>query len=355
MISCRLGSGRDCSRTCRGGLAAIVAASWAFVPATRGALDLQVGVIACAGYVAAMALARHAWQAARGPLGPFFGVAVMIDALALTAASYGVAGFGAPLGHVLLLQLIIVALLGSFRLGLKLALFQVWLLLGAVYLQELGLNTLAGHRVAFDAPAFRVVGFDIALTLLVAAATTGFAAVNERELRRRRADVEELAALTMRLEESDGAPAVAARLLEGIDELHGCERGLVVRAAPHGGLSVLAARGVTPSSGRRDESAAGAPLVAAAVQRRESGLVVHRASDHDALLAAFSDGARLAIVPLPVDEHGCVLIAEQPPTAGGRMRARTLSLLERYAAHAASSCATPSSWMPCARSPPPMA
>ncbi len=129
----------------RAGLAVLVLGSWLAVPATRGTSFLALA-LAVAAYVAVLGAAQRV--VIRHPRWlPFaFGVAVMLDAAALAAVSYGVAGVDSPLRLLLLLQLITVSLVGSFRLGLKLALFQVWLVLGAIYLRELGLPTLGGPR-----------------------------------------------------------------------------------------------------------------------------------------------------------------------------------------------------------------
>ncbi len=318
----------------RAGLAALVVAAWLAVPATRG-VDLATLLIAAPAYVAAIALVQRAWRRAGWSLALFVGLSVMADAAALAWASYGTAGADSPLRLLLLLQLITVSLLGSFRLGLKLALWQVWLLLGAAYLQELGLGTLGGEVIAYGTPEFRALGLEVAVTLLVAAVTTGFAAVNERELRRRRRDMEELAELTMRLEDADGAAGVAERLLEGIAELHGCERGLVVRRGDDDELRVAATYGLAAPGDLGPLLGAATPIVRSVVDGGEDALVIHRASDGDALLRWFPEGARLALVPLPPSAAAGALIVEHPGSAGPRMGRRLLELLDRYADHAA--------------------
>ncbi len=318
----------------RAALAALVIAAWLAVPATRG-VTLATLLIAVPTYVVLIGAAQRLWSRAGGSLALFVGLSVMLDAAALAWVSYGTAGTDSPLRLVLLLQLITVALIGSFRLGLKLALWQTWLLLGAVYLQELGLPTLGGEAVAFGSPAFRTVGLEVALILLVAAVTTGFAAVNERELRRRRRDMEELAELAMRLEDASGAAAVADELLGGIAELQGCPRGLVVRGLEGGALRVVATYGLDAPSDPVPILPQAAPIVQAVVDRSEEVLVVHRDGDGDVLLQRFPSGSRLALVPLAPDRAGGALIVEHPAGSGTRMRRRMLELLARYAAHAA--------------------
>lgn len=318
----------------RGAMAALVVAAWLAVPSTRGT-EFATLLMAAAGYVALVAALQRAWSRAGWSMALFFGLAVMADAAALAWASYGVAGADSPLRLLLLLQLITVSLLGSFRLGLKLALWQIWLLLGAAYLQELGLDTLGGTPVPFGSPGFRELGLEVVITLLVAAVTTGFAAVNERELRRRRRDMEELAELAMRLEDADGPAGVAERLLEGISALHGCDRGLVVRGTEGGALRVLASLGLRIPDELGSLVGEATPIVRAVVEGGDDALVVHRATDGDVLLRWFPEGARLALVPLAPDAGGGALIVEHPGGSGARMRRRMLDLLERYAGHAA--------------------
>lgn len=318
----------------RGGMAALVVTAWLAVPSTRGG-EFATLMTAAAGYVALVAALQRAWARFGWSMALFFGLSVMADAAALAWASYGTAGADSPLRLLLLLQLITVSLLGSFRLGLKLALWQVWLLLGAVYLQELGVGTLGGTPVPFGSAEFRSLGLEVAITLLVAAVTTGFAAVNERELRRRRRDMEGLAELAMRLEDADGPAGVGERLLEGISALHGCHRGLVVRGAEGGALRVLATHGLRMPDELGPLVGDATPIVSAVVRGGGDALVIHRATDGDMLLRWFPEGARLALVPLAADEAGGALIIEHPGGSGARMRRRMLELLERYAGHAA--------------------
>lgn len=318
----------------RAGMAVLVVAAWLAVPATRG-VELSTLLLAASFYVIGMGLAQRAWTRAGAPLSLFVGLAVMVDAAALAWASYGTAGPDSPLRLLLVLQLITVSLLGSFRLGLKLALWQIWLLLGAVYLQELGLGTLGSEPVPFGSPEFRALGLEVVVTLLVAAITTGFAAVNERELRRRRRDMEELAQLAMRLERADGPVGVAEALLDGIEELHGCSRSLVVRRGASADLQVIASRGIDQPYGPVSLLASAAPVVSVVLDGGDHALVVHRPTDGDAVLGRFPEGARLALVPLAAGAGGGALIVEHPAGAGVRMRRQLLELLDRYADHAA--------------------
>ena len=65
-----------------------------------------------------------------------FGGMLMADGLYLAWTSYGTGGFDSPIRYLILLHLITVALLASFRTGLKLALWHSLLLLVVHYAQQ---------------------------------------------------------------------------------------------------------------------------------------------------------------------------------------------------------------------------
>lgn len=268
----------------------------------------------------------------------------MADSVFLAWASYGTAGLGTPLRYLVLLQLITVCLLASFRTGLKLAAFNTWLLLGAVYVQESGgVDTLGGQHIHFGDASFRVVVIEVIVYFLVTAVTTSFAAINERELRRRRYDLEELAQFALRLEEATQPEGVAECLLEGISEIYGCEPSTVVRRDTDNLLRVLASRGLGADADAMPEIGSipltpevDAPTIAKAMSEDQTILVRSTNRTKDTVLARFKAGANVAIIPLRGD-HGVVvgaLVAEQPASRGSRIERRVLTMMERFASHA---------------------
>lgn len=320
---------------------AVILVVGTLVPSARG-VSLPLLAAVSLGYLAAM-YAVEAWWKHSGRRARFlFGIFAMADSAFLAWASYLTGGLDSPLRYLILLQLITVSLLASFKTGLKLALFNAWLLLFAVYAQELGvLPSLGGQQFSFGDDAYRQVIVEATLFVLVAAVTTAFAAINERELRRRRFDLERLAGFSLELEQHDDPEGNARCLLDGIAGVYDAEPSLVIRRDDDGMVRVLAGRGIeTPeaakASRRGDVTPEEAAPVLAKAMADDTTLLVGRAGQKDdLLLQRFGPSANVAIVPLRGD-HGSVvgaLIAEHPARRGSRIERRVLTMIENFASH----------------------
>ncbi|MDQ8047155.1 MAG: diguanylate cyclase [Solirubrobacteraceae bacterium] len=327
----------------RGTAAALIIIGWLVVPSTRGDVSLHTTVIVVLAYLAGTLLVEAVWRRTNHTARFLFGVIAMSDSIFLAWSSYGSAGLDTPLRYLVLLQLITVCLLASFRTGLKLAAFNAWLLIGACYIQESGVaNVLGGQTITFGDATFRAVGIEVAVYFLVTLVTTSFAAINERELRRRRYDLEELAQFALRLEEVSKPEEVAEVLLAGVAEIYGCEPSTVVRRDEEGLLRSLAARGLGDDADASDEIGPilytpelDAPVVARAMSEDQTLLVRRTNKTKDSVLGRFAVGANVAIIPLRGD-HGVVvgaLVAEQPVGRGTRIERRVLTMMERFASH----------------------
>ena len=193
----------------------------------------------------------------------------------------------------------------------------------------------AGHNGAFGLSPVRpgtmarwdlgqVAVFVIAVWL-VAVAAAAFSTVNERELRRRRFDLEALAGFAVALESASDRHTVAGTLLDTLVEAFPVGRVLLVTGGRH--PVVLGHRGTAPDT--------------AAVPTLElSSVLVRVQAAHQTLLAAGLDpeadewlgrimagGRNLMLVPLHA-EGGCVgvLVAEHAARRGSRVeRRRSLS------------------------------
>ncbi len=311
----------------------ILLIGWFALPAARGA-DLPVYAGICLAYLAVMEGVTQLWRRSGRRARLIFGAFAMSDALFLGWATYGQAGLDTPLRHLILLQIITISLLASFKTGIKLAVFNAWLLLGAVYLQESGLvDTLGGQTIVFGGEQYRALAVEIAVYLMVAIATTGFAAVNERELRRRRYDLEALAKFALRLDEAETPGAVATSLLDAVADIYDCEPSLVIRKEERG-VRIIASRGL-PSTGALIPSEA-APVIARALESGTTKLVARRGEEVDALLSRFGAAANIAIMPLH-GRQGTVagaMLVEQPARRGSRIERRMIAMLERFTSHA---------------------
>lgn len=312
---------------------AILLLAWWALPWTRG-VSLAVLAGASVTYLAIMATAQIAWARLTTKATGIFGLSAMADGLFLTWATYGQAGLSTPTRHLILLQIVTVCLLASLRTGLKVALFDTWVLLGVVYLQELGaLPSVSGVSVEFGDQEYRVLATDIALAFLAAVVTAGFAAVNERELRRRRYDLEALAQFALDLDRADHPADVARCLLDAVADAYGFSPSIVVHCESEGRCRVIAACGVNPHG--RLMAPVEVPELQAAVQRPGVTLLAHRETDGDAALACFEDHADLVIVPLR-GRHGTPAgaLVVQVGVHVGRIERRLTGMLERFASHA---------------------
>ncbi len=292
------------------------------------AAPLAVG-IATAVYLVGSLAVHGAWLLARRAGLPLFGALLIADGVYLAWASWATGGADSPVRYLIILHLIAVALLASHRTGMKLALWHSLLLLVTRYLQEGDLiePTKDGTDMAALLAFSGVFWF-------VAMVTASFAAVNERELRRRRYDLEALAAMARRLEEENGSAEVAEGLVDRIADTFDLDRCAVVAGPDGDELRVLAFRGevqaqarITPGEGS---------IVRAAMESRRTRLVSGVDSEDAGLAGAFPDARNLAIVPLSADRQAIgVLVIEHPKRLPARIERRVVGMLERFAAHGA--------------------
>ena len=308
----------------------------------RLSVDQRTIVEATAGWLL-LALAAHVgWIVARRRGALLFGLMLMVDGAFLAWAAYATGGAGSSVRFLIVLELLAASLLASYRTGIKLAIWQSLVVVAVYYAQKGGV--LAGFD---EVPATNLIGTPweqavafVVVLWLVAIATACFSAVNERELRRRRAELEALSALTARLERESQPPGVAGALLDAVVETFGFGRALVVGAPGGDRLHVLASHGARTTATVPD-SAAAAPspgsVLELAARTRTTQLVSDLDPAADAWLDSLLPGARqIVVLPLAAD-GGTVgaLIAEHDSRAGSRIERRVVGMVERFAAHGA--------------------
>jgi len=292
--------------------------------------------LATAGFAAAAAVGHGLWRVSgrRGGV-TVFGAMLIVDGLYLAWASYATGGWASPLRYLILIHVAAVALLASYRTGLKLAMWHS-ILLWVVYQLEQS-DILATPRASAALPGSeleRLITFAAAFWL-VAIATTSFSAVNERELRRRRFDMEALATLASKLEVATEPLAVADILLDGIVDTFDFKRAVLL-AAREGGVSVIAQHGAVETSGSGPSPGEGS-VVHAALERRDTLLVTAVDPKADALVAALlPEATNLVVVPLVADDEAVgVLVIEHSMRSGSRIERRVVSMVKRFASHGA--------------------
>jgi two-component system cell cycle response regulator len=287
-------------------------------------------------YLATSGLTHLAWRVSRRGGLALFGMMLMIDGVYLAWTSWATGGAVSPLRFVIALHLVTVALLASYRTGMKLALWHSLLLLVLYYAQEAELIERVDSRAGAIASPFEML---IAYTLIfwfVAIATSSFSAVNERELRRRRVDLEALAGLATRLEGVEDSQTVADTLLEGIVDAFDFERAVLFGAPTDKELVLLSHSGEVDSHAPPVDLSEDSVLHAAMASH--SRLLVSRLEpDEDPWLAALLPGARqLVVIPLWAEGHSIgVLVAEHSMRAGSRIEHRVVTMVERFCSHGA--------------------
>ena len=176
-------------------------------------------------------------------------VMLLIDGAFLATAVYVTGGTQSPFRFFIYLHLVAVSLLASYRTGLKIALWHSLLLFVVLYAQAAHLlppvDVVPGREIEFERmPLLSVTAF-----WLFALATSVFSAINERELRQRRGDLQAMVDIGARLDEARD-PVVQSRIvLDGLVGRFGFVRGLILGAS-EGQLLVLASYGVgdTPTT-----------------------------------------------------------------------------------------------------------
>jgi diguanylate cyclase (GGDEF)-like protein len=259
---------------------------------------------------------------------------LMLDGVWLAWAAFLTGSTTSPLRYAMLLHLGAVCLLASYRTGIKLA---VWhsLLLFTIR------NMVAGHVLSETSPPnltgygsadHRLVIFIVVLWL-VAISTSTLSAINERELRRRRGDLEALTSLAEQIERTDDSSSVARTLLDAAVTTYGFPRGVVLASA-EGYLPVLASYGLDEDLARRPGRPGASLVVSQAHESKATVLVRGLDAEADPWLARLLPGAaNLVVVPLSAEGRSLgALVVEH---GGGRIQRRVVTGLERSASYAA--------------------
>jgi diguanylate cyclase (GGDEF)-like protein len=273
-------------------------------------------------------LSRLGWQRT------LFGAMLIVDGIYLAWLAYSTGGIASPFRYLVLLHLVAVVLLASYRTGLKLALWHSLLLFVVFHAQEAGILDQPRGVAGLPGSDYEQLMAFAAVFWLVAIATASFSAINERELRRRRFDLEALAVMATDLEGAIDSLAVADVLLENVMESFEFDRALLFSTADDG-IELMATRGCEAT--RTDYEVGRGSVLARAAESRKTLLVSELdAADDAALISLVPSAKNLVVLPL-VAETGCaaVLVVEHGLRADSRIERRVVSMLERFVSHAA--------------------
>jgi two-component system, cell cycle response regulator len=310
------------------GLSILLASDRLYVPA-------QVLGLATGGFLVLALITHGAWQISRRGGAALFGFMVMVDGAFLAWTAYATGGSISPVRYLIVLELLTVSLLASHRTGMKLAMWHSLLLLCTYYAQK-G-HVLHGFtKGGLGTPFQQLIAFT-AIFWFVAIATSSFSAVNERELRRRRYDLEALAAMATRIEGESDSKAVADQLLGAIVDTFDLERAIIAGSADGETVTLLAHHGeVNADAGGYPQPGEGSVYTAAAEAHRTQ-LFTRLDPAADAWLDAILPNARnLVVVPLTTEGRTIgALVIEHEVRAGSRIERRVVKMLERFASHGA--------------------
>ncbi len=269
-------------------------------------------------------------------------VPVILDAVHLGWALYLTGGITGPVVYLIVLHVLAVTLLGSFRSGLKLALWHSLVVMCVLEGVSTGLLPTGGGVEGFDKLTYSIF---LAAVWVTAVTTAGLGAVNERELRRRRYDEAALRRLAAALHEADTTTLVAEALLDFTVDAADAPVAAVHCHVP-GGKGVPAVDLAVRK--RRDDEAE----LLRGVDAPEPGSLLVEATRHGSTVLAAMRGpdpwvdevlegaGRVVAVPFGLDgQGGGVLTFADDARTGSRIEQRRVSVAEQAAAHAATAFA----------------
>jgi diguanylate cyclase (GGDEF)-like protein len=262
---------------------------------------------------------------------------LLIDGLYLTWVTYASGSAESPLRFLLYMHVIAVTLLVSHKAGVKMAWWHSLLIFIVFHAQLAEMIPARG----LSAGAFDRGGLDIyqpsifaAIALwLVALGTAPFSSLNERELRRRKGDLEVLADTARDFENTSTAPEVAQVLVERVCSAFGFDRGVVL-AGQDGVLQVVARHGdvgtVPQDKDILDEA------IERAWAARDTLLIAELGPGDHILGALLPGGRNVLVAPLVADGQPLgVLVVENVGDKGAFIQRRIVSMVGQFASHGA--------------------
>jgi signal transduction histidine kinase len=260
---------------------------------------------------------------------------VLLDGLYLTWITYLTGGFLSPFQALIYVHVIAVSLLASYRTGLKVAAWDTLLLFVIANAEASGAlpeaHRLVGGLGSIATPT-RAWAITIVTLWAVAIATAALSAVNERNLRRKRADLTALTGTVAALGASDSTSEIPEILLDGLHDTFDLRRSLVL-ASPMDDLVLLSSRGIQDGAvtGGMDE------IVERALTTRSVQLIVRLDPGRDPRLSALlPDAHNLLVVPLFLaGGYRLGVLVVESAERGDRIRAWTVELIQQFASHAA--------------------
>jgi diguanylate cyclase (GGDEF)-like protein len=259
-----------------------------------------------------------------------FGALIIVDGIYLAWITYATGSTESPFRYFILLHLITVALLASYRTSLKLALWHTLLLLATFHLTREGILPSSGE---VQGDATRTYAF-IAVFWLAAFLTATLAAVNERELRRRTVDVEALSVMATELETTTDASALTEVLASNVQRHFGAQRVAVLKVEDRR-LAPWGFAGEPKGPDTAFEARRNSILVEVLRHRGTALLRRFDAQSDPGLAALLPDAHNLVLVPMTADKGLVGILVVEYGEGTSRVARRDVEMLERFASHGA--------------------
>lgn len=249
---------------------------------------------------------------------------------------------GGPRSQLVILfavQLIAVTLLVSERAGLRMALWDTFLfiLIPTLSLSG-GIGSILGVRFVEAPPAsetaLAIMGF-----WAVAICTAFFSSVSERELRRSKAELSELAAMAAEMELLQAEDEIFSTLLRTVANAFDFRRGAMWWVRGNRPRGLVLGYGAQQTVAVAIPENAGRDRVTAAVWDSRSPLLTkHLSLDDDPVVAALLPHSRnVVVLPIQLEggDLGVVLLEHGGSLYASRLPKRLLLMLGQFVAHAA--------------------
>ena len=260
-----------------------------------------------------------------------FGLSLLIDGVYLE----GQRALGSPIGLdiIVAIYLVAIALLVSFRTGLKVGLWHS--ILAFMLRQAASIGTLKNATPEFidQRNLFAFLG----VIWLAIIATAQFAALNERELRRRRYDAESLRLFAVRLANIELVADVQKLLLDFCHDELNATRAAWVSPTERGGFALTIGRNLTVEPAM---AGIGRSELLSASSAQIPARVVYRFGPNDQWLSTmFPNARRVIAAPIPGASEPDWLVMEHAGR-GNRLERRVISSVSQACAAAALACSS---------------
>lgn len=315
-------------------LAILVLGSGLFFSDVTGATFTDL-LLVTAGYVLLSGSMEGLRRMDRGSGLRIIQLGLLIDGLYIAWTVFSTGGVQSPLLFLFYLHLIAVTLLASYRTGIKLAAWHSLLIFVVLYAQTSGvLDVRDGLASLIDEDATllnRVAILNITALICIALGTAAFSSLNERELKRRKGDMEDLVSMASALEELSTPGDIAGLTLERVCESFGFKRGVILTRAATA-TPVLAFRGPGEPGPIKDGVDA---IVERALGSRTPQLVKKLDADADPRLGALLPFAQnVAVFPMTAEGQSIGVLAVEH-AGGGRIERRVVGMVSQFVSHAA--------------------